>query len=463
MKTMARKTISKLAILGGKPVRKKSFRERKTMGAAELKSVKRVLDSDVLSGFLGAAGSLFNGGKEVRGFENAWASKFGFKHALSLNSASTALMTAVGAAGIGPGDEVIVSPYSMSISATAALFYGAIPIFADLDPDNFCLDPKSIESRITERTKAIIVVHLFGHPADMDAIMAIAKSRGLLVIEDAAQAPGVQYKGRYVGGIGNIGCFSLNYHKHIHTGEGGLMVTNDEELALRAQFIRNHGENAYEAYGVENLSNVIGSNYRLTELQAAIGTEQLKKLDDILLHRQELASYLASRLEAIKGLKLQKIPAHHTHAYYMFPMLYNEKVFGVGRTHFLKAVSAELPKPASWETTPLAEGYVKPLYLNRIYQNKIAIGGKGFPFNYNKGIEYDYSKGICPVVERLYEKEMMYSPLVREPLTIEDMKDFADAFEKVTENINDLKDNVDNKELQFYDAIAAINETAKKE
>ena len=454
--------MSKLAILGGESVRKRVFPERKTMGDPELQAVKRVLDSDTLSGFLGAAGSLFNGGKEVREFESAWAEKFGFKHAVSVNSASTALMTAIGAAGIEPGDEVIVSPYTMSVSATAALFYGGIPIFADLDPNSMCLDPKSIESKITERTKAIIVVHLLGHPADMDAIMGIAKARGLVVIEDAAQAPGAQYKGRFVGGIGDIGCFSLNYHKHIHTGEGGLLVTNNDEIALRAQLIRNHGENAYEAYGIENLSNVIGSNYRLTELQAAIGTEQLKKLDEILHRRRELASELGGRLEGINGLTLQNVPIHNTHAYYMFPIRYNEAVFGVSRSLFLKAVSAELPKPTSWETTPLAEGYVKPLYLNRIYQSKIAIGRKGFPFNYNKGVEYNYSKGICPVAERLYEKELMYSPLVREPLTTQDMKDFADAFKKVIDNVDQLMNYHDQAQSQVYDAAAAIDETAKR-
>ena len=454
--------MSKLAILGGESVRKRAFPERKTMGDPEHQAVKRVLDSDTLSGFLGAAGSLFNGGKEVKEFESAWAKKFGFKHAVSVNSASTALMTAMGAAGIEPGDEVIVSPYTMSVSATAALFYGGIPIFADVDPNSLCLDPKSIESRISERTKAIVVVHLLGYPADMDVIMGIAKARGLMVIEDAAQAPGARYKGRFVGGIGDIGCFSLNYHKHIHTGEGGLLVTNNDDIALRAQLIRNHGENAHEAYGMENLSNVIGTNYRLTELQAAIGREQLKKLDAILLRRRELASYLASRLAHIKGLTLQEVHAHVMHAYYMFPIRYTEAVFGVRRTVFLKAVSAELPKATSWETTPLAEGYVKPLYLNLIYQKQIALGRKGFPFNYNKDVKYDYSKGICPVVEHLYEKELMYSPLAREPLTIEDMNDFANAFEKVAENIHELKNcSADREQSQVYDAVAASNETAK--
>jgi dTDP-4-amino-4,6-dideoxygalactose transaminase len=159
----------------------------------------------------------------------------------------------------------------MSASATAVLFYGGIPIFADLDRDRYTLDPLSVESCITPRTKAIMVVHLFGYPADMDAIMAIAKKYRLMVIEDAAQAPGVLYKGRPVGAIGDVGGFSLNFHKHIHTGEGGLLVTNNDEIALRCRLIRNHGENATEAYGVEDISNTIGSNYRFTELQAAIG------------------------------------------------------------------------------------------------------------------------------------------------------------------------------------------------
>src|SRR5690606_15369733 len=210
-----------------------------------------------LSGFLGAGGAAFNGGEEVKKFERAWADKYGFKHAISVNSWTSGLMVAVGAVGVEPGDEVICSPYTMSASATAALFYGGVPIFADLDPNNYCLDPVSIEARITERTKAIIVVHLFGGSADMDAIMEIARPRGIKVIEDAAQAPGVYYKGRPVGAIGDIGGFSLNYHKHIHAGEGGLLVTNDDELAIRSQLIRNHGENALDMFNLDNLSNVI--------------------------------------------------------------------------------------------------------------------------------------------------------------------------------------------------------------
>lgn len=454
--------MGKLAILGGTPIRIKEFPNRVSMGSEEKSAALRVLDSDVLSGFIGAAGKFFNGGKEVVEFENLWARTYGFKNAISINSLTTGLQTAVGAIGIEPGDEVICSPYSMSASATAALFYGGIPIFADLDPNRFTLDPASVENRITPRTKAIIVVHLFGYPADMDSIMKVAHKHGLKVIEDAAQAPGIYYKGRPVGSIGDVGGFSLNFHKHIHTGEGGLMVTNNDEIALRCRLIRNHGENATEAYGVEDISNTIGSNYRFTELQAAIAVEQFKKLKGFLAHRADLGRYLDGRLSGIPGLSIQKIENNTTHSYYMYPVRFNEEVVGVSRNLFLRAVAAELPKPRFWDTTPFAEGYVKPLYLNPIYQNKIAIGKKGFPFNFNPGVTYNYPKGLCPVTEKLYEKELLLSPLVREGMTKEDLNDFANAIEKVIEGVGELGESgLASSSDVPYDSVKAIDENVK--
>lgn len=454
--------MSKLSILGGKPVRVSDFPNRVSMGAAEKEAAIRVLDSDILSGFVGAAGNFFNGGKEVRAFEKLWADTYNFKHAISVNSWTTGLQVAVGAVGIEPGDEVICSPYSMSASATAALFYGGIPVFADIDADRFTLDPVSIEKCITPRTKAIIVVHLFGYSADMDAIMQIASKHNIKVIEDAAQAPGVLYKNRPVGAIGDIGGFSLNFHKHIHVGEGGVLVTNNDELALRSQLIRNHGENATEAYGVSDLSNTIGSNYRFTEIQAAIAAEQFRKLQGFLEHRSKLAAYLDNRLENLPGLTVQKLEDGCTHSYYMYPVKYNEEVLGIPRNLFLRTVAAELPKPRFWDTTPFAEGYVKPLYLNPVYQKQIAIGKSGFPFNYNQNVHYNYSKGICPVVERLYESELLLSPMIREGLTQNDIKDFADAIEKVIENVKELKDStLSNNKQELYDAVKAIDENVK--
>lgn len=455
--------MSKLAILGGSPVRTHDFPNRVSMGAEEKAAALRVLDSDVLSGFVGAAGNFFNGGKEVVAFEQLWASAYGFKHAISTNSWTTGLQVAMGAVGVEPGDEVICPPYTMSASATAALFYGGIPVFVDIDPLRYAIDPAAVERAITPRTKAIVVVHLFGYPADMDAIMAIARRHGVKVIEDAAQAPGVLYKGQPVGAIGDVGGFSLNFHKHIHTGEGGLLVTQDPEIALRCQLIRNHGENAVEAYGVTDLSNMIGSNYRFTELQAAIATEQFKRLSGFLEHRAGLGRYLDSRLRGANGLTIQSVEAGSTHSYYMYPIRFNEGAVGVSRNLFLRAVSAELPKPRHWDTTPLAEGYVKPLYLSPLYQKQIAIGSRGFPFNQNPDVKYSYHKGLCPVVEALYEKELLLSPLVREGMAEADLKDFADAIEKVLLNSAELATAFpDQRGEELFDAVRAIDDHVRK-
>jgi dTDP-4-amino-4,6-dideoxygalactose transaminase len=429
-----------LAIKGGNPVRTTPFTPRRTMGDAEKQAVLEVMDSDQLSSFFGSPGDKWLGGPKVKEFEHKWAHRYGFKHAISVNSWTTGLMTAVGAIGIEPGEEVIVSPYTMSASATAILFYGGIPVFADVDPDTFNLTASTIATRITPRTKAIMLVHLFGQACDMDPIMALARRHNLKVIEDAAQAPGVHYKGRPVGAIGNVGGFSLNYHKHIHTGEGGMLVTNDDEVALRCRMIRNHAENLTEASGVSSLQNMIGSNYRLTELQAAIGCVQLDRLDAYLAHRQQLARYLDAQLADVKGLSPAVVANGAEHAYYVYPIKYHAEVTGISRADFVQAVNAELPQPDSAEQIGLTAAYVRPLYLAPLYQKKIAIGSKGFPWTVNPDVHYDYSKGICPIVERLHEHEMLLTSLMREPLSERDVDDFVAAIKKVLRHKDELSD-----------------------
>jgi len=452
----------KPAILGGAPLRTAPFAKRRTMGDAERRGVLEVLDSDVLSAFLGSSGKFFLGGEKVRAFERVWAEKYGFAHAISVNSWTSGLVTAIGAVGIEPGDEVICSPYTMSASATCALFYGGIPVFADIDPETFCLDPRSVEAVITPRTRAIVVVHLFGRPAEMDEICAIARRHGLRVIEDAAQAPGVFYKGQPVGAIGDLGGFSLNFHKHIHTGEGGMIVTNDEALAHRCQLIRNHGENANGGLEGAELSNVIGGNYRLSELHAAIGIAQLDRLEGYLATRTQLAAHLATRLAELPGLRVAPpLATGSTHAHYVYPIKYDAAVTGLSRHGFVRAVLAELPAPDGFEGTPLTEGYVKPLYLNPVYQQRIAIGTKGFPFTCNAGITYDYRPGLCPVAERMYERELLLTPLVREPLTTQDMDDLAAAMAKVLAHAREIAAKFDtgHEPRPVFTPVGAANES----
>ncbi|MEI6415797.1 MAG: DegT/DnrJ/EryC1/StrS family aminotransferase, partial [Pseudomonadota bacterium] len=314
-----------------------------------------------------------------------------------------------------------------------------------------------------ERTRAIVVVHLFGHPADMDALLALARPHDIRVIEDAAQAPGVYYRGRAVGTIGDIGGFSLNYHKHIHTGEGGMLVTNDDTLAWRARLIRNHGENAIEDPDGFEAVNSFGGNYRLTELQAAIGIEQLKRLDGYLNSRTALAAHLRRRLEGLPGLTPAAMPEPgSTHAYYSFPIHYNSARAGLSRAAFVRAVRAELPASQGVEGIPLFEGYVRPLYLSRLYQNHLGMGRHGFPFSWRSNVRYEYAPGLCPVAERLYERELLLTPLVREPLIECDLDALADACEKVLTHAAQIRDS-DNTDQHaaVLTPLAAINDATQ--
>ncbi len=428
-----------LAINGGKPVRTELFPAYNTIGDEEKRAVQQVLDSGNLSQFLGAYTPDFLGGPAVRAFEQAWADAFGVSRAISVNSNTSGLFAAMGAIGVGPGDEVIVSPYTMTASAIAPLVYGAVPVFADIDPNTLCLDPKSIEARITPRTKAILVVHIMGHPADMDAILEIARRHKLRVVEDCAQAPMGKYKGRLVGTLGDCGVFSLNYHKHIHTGEGGVITTNDPDLARRIELIRNHGENVVEAMGIAaEAANIVGFNYRMTEIEAAIGTAQLAKLPRLLSQRFDNVAFLNERLQKLPGLIPQAILGDGSvHTFYVHAVKVDTKKLGVSRDRIVAALKAELPSAVLRETTPLiGGGYVRPLYLQPLYQQRASACSFNCP-RYSGTV--DYRRGLCPVAERMHFEELITHEFMRPGMSRRDLEDVALGFEKVIENVAELR------------------------
>ena len=413
-----------LAVNGGPKTIVSPFKRFNPIGREEVEAAKAVVESGVLSRFLGCWDPDFFGGPKVQEFERASAKYFGVKHAVTVNSWTSGLIAAVGAIGIEPGDEIIVSPWTMCATATAILHWNAIPVFADIEPQTFCIDPASIEANITPYTKAIMAVDIFGQSADMDAIMTIADRHGLKVIADTAQAPGVRYGTRVSGTMAHVGGYSLNYHKHIYTGEGGILVTDDDAIAERLQLIRNHAEAVVGEKGVTDLRNMVGYNFRLGEIEAAIGIQQLKKLSGFVASRQRAAARMTEGLSELRGIQTPVIRPGNTHAYYHYPMILDPEVLGVPRARIVAALEAE-------GLAGVASGY-QCLHLLPMYQRKIAYGSSGFPWTSDicrRQVSYD--RGICPVAERLHESTFLGYGMCEFEMDEVEVDLFVDVFHKV--------------------------------
>ena len=422
--------MNELALLGGEPLIKKPLKPYISLGDEEINAVDEVMKTGKISGFVGAWCDEFNGGPKIQELENAWSNYFGVEHSISVNSNTSGLIAALGASEISPGDEVIIPAWSMSATAIAPIFYGAIPVFADIDEDYFCINPQSVRKNITNKTKAIIAVNLFGHPAQLHELKKIAENNNLVLIEDNAQAPLAKEDGIYSGLIGDIGVFSLNYHKHIHTGEGGICTTGSDELAFRIKAIRNHGENIVDEVGIENITNLIGYNFRMTELSAAIGLCQLSKASNLISKRIEIASRMSKEISELPGFTVPKIRKNCSHVYYVWAAKFNEELVGVSRELFAMALEAE--------GCPISIGYVEPLYYLPVFKKKIAIGSQGFPFNLTNR---EYHSGLCPVTESLYRKELIELHVCSYQLDGNDLKKVIDAYKKVYELKDELRRN----------------------
>lgn len=415
-----------LALFGGTPVRSKPFPPFPVIGKDEHDAVLDVLREGRFSTFIASPGELFGGGKRIRKFEEEFAVYHSVKYAVAFNSATAALHAAVVGVGVQPGEEIITTPYTFTSSATCALMHNAIPLFADVDRESFNISPASIKKTITPLTRALIPVHLFGNPAAMDEILKIARENDLKVIEDVAQAPGARYKGRLCGTMGDCGVFSFQETKNMMTGEGGMLITNDERITEVARLIRNHGEAvAHTMTKRSYASETLGYNYRMTEFEAAIGRAQLKHLDGANAVRQQHADYLTKQLSKFPGITPPQVESGSTHVYYVYPFTYDETQTGIPRKLFADALQAE--------GIPVGVGYVKPLYYAPLFQER-----RAFAFKHYKG-NARYDAGLCPVAEELHFKKLLLIPVVRPPATTQDMDDIVLAMEKIMKNRSELQ------------------------
>ena len=318
--------LNDLALFGGTPVIQIPFKKYSTIDESDETEALRVIKSGTLSRFIGDAGDYFLGGPEVQGFEEQFAKKFEIDFAVSVNSWTSGLWVALGALELEPGSEVITSAWTMAATATTLLHWNVVPVFADINDRTFNLDPADVESKITTRTKAIVCPDIFGQSADIETLLDICNKYDLSLLSDSAQAPFATRNGYFAGTASHIGGFSFNYHKHIHTGEGGMLVSNNSSLVDRMQLLRNHGEVVVSKRLNSKPFGIMGMNMRLGEIEAAIGKNQLLKLDLAVHSRQYAAERFTKGLQGLLGLVLPHIESNNTHVYYIFGLLIEQKV-----------------------------------------------------------------------------------------------------------------------------------------
>lgn len=265
-------------------------------------------------------GWVSSAGPYIGKFEKAFADYIGVRHAISVTSGTAALHVALLGVGIGPGDEVIVPDFTMIASVFAVIYTGATPVFVDAEADTYNMDVSLIEEKITKKTRAIMPVHIYGHSVDMDPLLAIAKQRDLKIIEDAAEAHGALYKSAKCGSIGDVGCFSFYGNKIITTGEGGMIVTNDDRIAQKARALKDLAHLPDRRFWHEE----VGYNYRMTNLQAACGLGQLESIEEFLAHKRWMTAEYRERLEKIKGLRLPITKDYAKNVHWMYSVLVTE-------------------------------------------------------------------------------------------------------------------------------------------
>lgn len=309
-------------------------------------------------------------GKYVEKFEKEFAKYVGVKHAIAVSNGTAALHLAVAAIGVGPSDEVLVPSFSFIATANCVLYQGAKPVFIDIDPLTYNINPSNMGKKVNKRSKAIIPVHYAGQPCDMDVINEVATGFKLYVIEDAAEAHGALYKGRKVGSLGHIGCFSFYPNKNMTTGEGGMVTTDDDQIAEKVRLMRSHGQD-HRYHHI-----VLGYNYRMTDIQAALGLTQLKRLDWIIKRKAKAAEYYAEHLSELANGKVGSphVAPYATHTYMLYPVRFQSKC------------ERDLTSRRFAESGVEASIHFPPIHLQPLYRRL-----------------FDYSEGYLPITEKVAE------------------------------------------------------------
>lgn len=398
-----------LAAKNGRPVRTEPFPRRTPFGQEEVKLVTQALQSQNLFSVRGTM---------VKGLEEEFAGAYGMKYSAASSSGTASLHIAIGALDLEPGDEVILGPITDAGSLVGILYQNAIPIFADIDPATFNMDPEDVQRKITERTRAIMAIYLFGNASGALEVAEVAKKNGIPLVEDASQAHMTKCKGRFLGTLGDIGCFSLQQSKHMTSGDGGLSITNDEGLATRMALFRDKGWNRTDTGPRDYL--FLAPNYRMTELQGAVALAQLKKVRSVVEKRFHLGTILSDLIREAPGVRPQKVEQGAEHSYWSFGFTL-EKIPTADFANALKA-----------EGIPAGTGYIgAPIYIrHQALREKNTYGKSGCPFTCKfASRSYEYKHGDCPNAEKVLSQMVTLS--INENYSEKDIEDMAAGVKKV--------------------------------
>ena len=401
--------MEKLVIDGGQPVRTRSFPSGKKVGKEELEQLEQVISS----------GNMFQGAK-VGEFREKFAQLYTTKYAVSSTSGTASIHVGIAMVNPNPGDEIITTPITDIGTVIPIIYQNCIPIFADVEPTTWNMDPQDLERKITPRTKAIVVVHLFGNATDMNPIIEVAKRHSIPVIEDCSQAHLSCYKGEKVGTIGDIGCFSLQQSKHMTTGDGGMTITDNEDYAARGTFFVDKGSR--RGFPVDRDDIMLGMNYRMTELQAAVGIAQLGKVKWVTGRLNRNGDLLTELIQDVEGITTQKVIEGGKHTYWQYGFTVDP---GANFT------ASQFAQTLSKEGISSGAHYIgKPIFLcQQALIEKRIFGDSQHPFDLPGVREIEYTEGMCPVTEDILNR--LVTVRISQYLEEEDVRDIAKGIRKV--------------------------------